>query len=256
MSIHLSWNVKLHMHAYADRKPQETEVSFFFGRSVEDQEIDNWQIGLESLALAVNHGALCGDQIAPGQSALKPLGVEKIGDEGVRLQFEIAGIDPGGWRVIAGLMVMSTYGAENPVVEISSAREKGRTVIKDTQVWDLAYPAIPSQLPFSLQRDEPSPSSYDVLLQIRFHKDLTEAQAEEVVSALSAWSSTLFGGYAEDETDLLDCSTDSHEVYMVDPRTVEYAAAYTGSEAGLDAAVMMALWFHENLAAVESMTIE
>lgn len=256
MTLNLSWDARLHLITHTDKKVQETTINLFFGRAVEDQDIDNWKKGLESLALAVNHGAFCGDKIPPVESTMIPLEVDRSGNESLRLRFKISGICQGGWRVIANLMLMSTYGSRNPVVEIASKIQKGRPVVKDMEVWDLKYPAIPSRMPFAFYRSEPNPSSYDVLLQIRFVKDLSKEQTEEVLSALLSWSSMLFGGYAEDNSDLLDCTTDSQEVYMIDPRTVEYSAAYTGDESGLDAAALIACWFHENLSPVESMTIE
>jgi hypothetical protein len=256
MSVKLSWQVDLAVAVFGDSAPQEVTLAVMRGGGG-DRLMGPWRAGLAALEGAVNHGAFCGAKISPTESRMELLHAGVDSHDDVQARFSIAGVDPGAWRIITALAVFFTYGAPAPAVRIIAKSTPQRIpTITETKVWSLPYPALPDRLPFGLEREEEDPGSYDVLVRIRFKKKLDAKSKLQVLLAMSSWSTLLFGGYPNDGEDMTSCSTSSNEAYMVDPRTVEYAAEYRGHSAGLDAAVLMALWFHQKGSAVESVLIE
>jgi hypothetical protein len=255
MTVKLGWKVDLAVEVFGDKLPQEVELTVRRGTR-DERLLGSWRGGFADLANAVSHGAMCGANIAPADSRLEVLDIAMVPTGDIRTVFRIAGIDPGAWRTITALAVFFTYGAPSPAVEIA-ARSTGakRPAISEKTVWSLPYPGLPKKLPFELDREE-DPTSFDILIRIRFRKKLDNKTKLTVLLAMKAWSTLLLGGYPEDGEDMTTCSTSSREAYLIDPRTVEYSAEYRGHIAGLDAAVLMALWFHENGAPVEAVLIE
>jgi hypothetical protein len=257
MSVKLSWKVNLAVSVSAAPNQQEVLLVVGRGSPIGDTLLAPWRSGMADLANCVNHGAMCGERLAPSDSLMEliDVGVDTNGD--IRTRFTIAGIDPGAWRTITALAVFFTHGSAAPAVQISSPSRaaKGATTITQAKVWSLAYPGLPERLPFRLDREE-DPTSYEVLLRIRFRKKLDAETKKTVLGAMKSWTTLLFGGYPNDGEDMTSCSISRTEAYLVDPRTVEYAAEYRGDSAGLDAAVLMALWFHERGTPIESVSIE
>ena len=256
MSVKLSWKVDLAVAVFGDSAPQEVTLAVIQGGDG-DPMLGAWRAGLAALAGAVNHGAFCGAKINPTESRMDLLDVGVDSNNDVQARFSIAGVDPGAWRTITALAVFFTYGSPAPAVRMIAKSTPGRVrPITEAKVWSLPYPGLPDRLPFRLEREEEDPGSYDVLVRIRFKKKLDAKTKLQVLLAMKSWSTLLFGGYPNDGEDMTGCSTSSNEAYLIDPRTVEYGAEYRGHSAGLDAAVLMALWFHQKGAAIESVLIE
>jgi hypothetical protein len=255
MSVKLSWKVDLDVSVSGDRAPQEILLTVSRGSPIDASLLAPFRAGMADLTNCVNHGAMCGAKIEPTESAMRLVELAVNPDGDLQTRFEIAGVDPGAWRTITALAVFFTYGSTSPAVRIaSSSNVSNRSAITQSKVWSLPYPGLPEILPFRLEREE-NPT-FDVLLRIRFRKKLDAETKKAVLGAMKSWSTLLFGGYPDDGEDMTACSTSSNEAYMIDPRTVEYAAEYRGHAAALDAAVLIAIWFHERGVAVESVLIE
>ena len=260
MPIKLGWKVQLEVAVRADPAPQETTITI--GASPGwDPMLEAFRRGMKDLATAVDHGAMCGALIKPSASSMKILDVEITKTGELQARVEVAGIDPGAWRTITSLVVFFTYGSRAPRVRISSVpssrspRGARPELVTERTVWDLPYPRLPAVLPFRLERDDEHPAD-DVVLRVRFRTKVPARRKLPILLAFKTWASLLVGGYPHDDEDMTTCSTSSFEADFVDPRTLEYVADYRGHLAGLDAAVMMAWWFHEHGTLVESVTIE
>lgn len=256
MSVSLSVPIRLAVSVFTDPPPQRVTVTAHSDDPLDDGRVAAWRARYESLAAVVNHGGLCGRHLRPGDSSMSLLTVDRVGEGDVQVTFEIAGVDPGAWRVVAGIVATDCSTLRDPRASIVASAVGRRPVLGEGDVWDVPYPEAPDRPPFVVDHPEPDPTSYDCLVRIRFAHPLDPPDVAEVTAAVLSWRDIAFGGFPEEGGDPLETGASGDEAYLVDSRTVEYPTMYRGAEAAFDVLVAMAVWFHERRAPVEVVEIQ
>jgi len=225
------------------------------------QELDEgqvlfWRELLDHVARSVNHGALCGSQLDPLGSSLRNLCMESQGERQLRFQFGIEGVDAAAWRVILQLMAAaSECSFPLDAVHISSPASAGLALVGDHAL-ALPYPGIPDRLPFSLERLEPQSADKDRYLEFEFARSVQRQHGHEIEQALQSWAELLMGGYPKEDEHPMDNACDEPATDWVGGTTLLFSLpGYLGSESAFDAAVCMAIWFHQRIMPLRHMTV-
>lgn len=213
---------------------------------------------MKHIANVANHGGLCGAAVPPEASSMQvETTIQRKGSHGLTFRIKVAGLDPGAWRVICGVLVgISYYSFPMAAISITSLNKSDRPSLTESQVWELSYPLYPQPLPFELVIHEVPDATRNRLIQIQFSRALSQEEFAEVEGALLSWDELLNGGYPDEGEDPIDNASDAIEVYLVDEVTIEHPLPnYLGSEAAFDAVISMAAWFDRKVASVRSVEI-
>lgn len=208
---------------------------------------------VEAFISAANLGMLGG--------AAAPLARAAILDRRVDLdaatqtyRVHIAGVDPGGLRVLANMLLARDLEA----VEFHATLALGGAPLEEIALSLSAYPRAPVRLPFALEIEPPERSSRDRFLQLVFAGPPTEALLSEVYNALAIWTRLLLlGGYPDRERSPRASGAFPDVAIQLDAYTIEQAFPdlFLCDEASFAAMAGYALRLHNSGAVIERVRV-
>jgi hypothetical protein len=223
-----------------DTAPQDVTVRLQFEQPIDDGTAQYWVSILEQISIVTNAGGLAGANIPPWESVMVPKQAQRIGGDGLVVDFTVQCVDFGYFRVLHNCLVSAhVYNARLSSLDVQTSSGKDLLVMSTAEIGKVPYPAAPQALPFALHRPPPSPVSQSATISIDV-PTATEEQAAPLAVALTAWGELLLGAYPQDGEHPFSCASDCQTAeWMGDAISFELPT-YMGSESAFDAVVSMA----------------
>jgi hypothetical protein len=223
-----------------DTAPQDVTVRLQFEKPIDDRTAEYWVSILEQISIVTNAGGLAGSHIPPWESAMVPKNAQRIGDDGLVVDFTVQSVDFGFFRVLHNCLVSAhVYNARLSSLDVQTSSGKDLAVMSTAEIGKVPYPAAAQAPPFAVDRPPPSPVEQSVSILIDIPA-ATEEQAAPLAVALTAWGELLLGAYPEDGEHPFSCVSDCQAAEWTGDAISFFLPTYMGSESAFDAVVSMA----------------
>jgi hypothetical protein len=223
-----------------DTAPQDVTVRLQFEKPIDDPTAAYWVSILEQISIVTNAGGLAGSSIPPWESMMVPKNAQRIGHDGLAVDFTVHRVDFGFFRVLHNCLVSAhVYNARLLSLDVQTSSAKDLAVMSTAEIGKVPYPVAPQTVPFTLDRPPPSPVEESVAILIDV-PTATEEQAAPLAVALTAWGELLLGAYPEDGEHPFSCVSDCQSAEWTGDAISFLLPTYMGSESAFDAVVSMA----------------
>jgi hypothetical protein len=175
----------------------------------------------------------------------------------VRYDGKCQALDPGAWRLLLGSLCASHF-VHEPLSRVRLRVEppRGDILIQDT-LFSWPLPRRVRQTSFPVIAEETFPGATEPLIRFEFARPLTDAEFEQLGTAVTAWESLiLLGGYNESCAQRAGLPFSPGELYRASPTSVENTMfGFDVRAEAFDPLVNLAVEFHEAVAPVKKLEL-
>lgn len=194
--------------------------------------------------------------IRPQQPFMRSLSND-VNEGCLTYKWEVQKIDLGAYRILVNLMNQSHFTHEPLSKIVLKTLTSGDDNLNLDRVLSGHFPDRIDPAPFPLNIDEDLDKNKEPIIRLKFSRNLTDEEFEQVENFLIVWKSIIIlGGYVETVDEIRDLRMNPGETYMLRPTMLEDTNfEFIAPVASFNAVINMAAYLHNTLCPLEFLEI-